>query len=183
MLADEYLGFKRSLDERGIVFSFTGFLSEGVLTSLGEALKQKMALADTDANLTRRVFSVFVEQVQNIIRYSAEQVRGELDRPVRLSSGMIAVGVEQGHFFVVCGNAVAATEVPRLRRRLEELQTMDREAIRAYYRRKLREPPDEDSEGGTLGLIEIARRASEPLQFAFRELDAGRSFFCLKVFI
>ena len=32
-----------------------------------------------------------------------------------------------------------------------------------------------------LGLIEIARRASDPIDYDFNAMDADRSFFCLKV--
>ncbi len=74
MLAKEYYGFKKSLDEKGIMVSFSGFVSEGILFALGEALKQKMTLDDTDINTAKKVFSVFVEQVQNVIRYSSDRV-------------------------------------------------------------------------------------------------------------
>ncbi|WP_439817195.1 SiaB family protein kinase [Zavarzinia sp. CC-PAN008] len=182
MLAPEYLSFRSALHDQGVIFCFTGYLSEGVLFALGEALKQKLTLADADANVTKRVFSVFVEQVQNVIRYSSDRVGGAPE-PVELSSGLIAVGAEQQRFFVVCGNTVSNGEVPRLKDRLGVLQGLDKEAIRTLYRQKLREPPEEDSKGATIGLIEIARRASEPLQFDFTPLDANSSFFCLKVFI
>ena len=39
MLAQQYAGIKRDLDEKGIIFSFSGYLSEGILYSLGEALR------------------------------------------------------------------------------------------------------------------------------------------------
>lgn len=183
MLARDYFGFYGELAEKGIIFSFTGYVSEGILFSLGEALKQKMAIEETDANITKRVFSVFVEQVQNIIRYSADRVSGDLGRRVELSSGMITVGAEAGRFFVVCANVVSRDDVPRLRQRLEQLAGMDRQAIKAFYKEKLKAPPEEDSKGATLGLIEIARRASEPIQFDFCDIDADKAFFCLKAYI
>ncbi|MBS4096725.1 MAG: SiaB family protein kinase [Sulfuricella sp.] len=183
MLVQEYYGFQQDLNRKGIVFSFTGYVSEGILFALGEALKQKMALDETDANVTRKVFSVFVEQVQNIIRYSVDRVEGELDKKVELSSGMIAVGREEQRFFVVCGNIVSQNDVPMLRERLQKLATMDKDALKAHYKEKLREPSEEQSRGGSIGLIEIARRASEPIEFDFMDIDPGRAFFCLKAYI
>lgn len=182
-LAQECYGFRSDLNAKGIVFSFVGYVSEGILFALGDALKQKMALEETDRNLTKRVFSVFVEQVQNIIRYSADRVEGETDRPVELSSGLVAVGMEDGRFFVLCGNTIRTLDSPRLRDRLAHLQGMDKTAIKAFYKEKLREPPEEDSRGGSIGLIEIARRASEPLQFDFLDLPEGQTFFALKAYI
>lgn len=182
-LAPQYRAFKRMLDERGILFSFSGYLSEGILYSLGDTLRQKMTLDETDITTIKKVFSVFIEQAQNIIRYSAEKVLGNVGKSVELSSGMVTIGTEQGRFFIVCANTILEEDVPRLKQRLEVLQKMDKDEIKAYYKEQLREAPDEGSRGATIGLIEIARRASEPIQFDFDRIDAEKFFFCLKVSI
>ena len=183
MLGQQYAAFKRELDSKGIIFSFSGYLSEGILYSLGEALREKMVLEDADGPTVRRVFSVFVEQMQNIIRYSAEKVLGNFGKSVELSSGMVTIGTENGRFFIVCANTILEEDVPRLRQRLETLQKMDKDEIKAYYKEQLREAPDEKSRGATIGLIEIARRASEPIQFDFERIEDDKFFFCLKVSI
>lgn len=182
-LAKQNREFKRVLDERGILFSFSGYLSEGILYSLGDTLRQKMTLDDTDLTTIKKVFSVFIEQAQNIIRYSAEKVLGNVGKSVELSSGMVNIGTEGNRFFIVCANTILEEDVPRLRERLEILQKMDKDEIKAYYKEQLREAPDEKSRGATIGLIEIARRASEPIEFDFDRIDAEKHFFCLKVSI
>jgi len=183
MLAERYRAFKSMMDERGIIFSFSGYLSEGVLYSLGEALRHKMTLEDTDITTVKKVFSVFVEQSQNIIRYSADKLVGPGDHGIELSSGMVTIGREEGHFYIVCANSMRQDQVEKLRERLETLKSMDKEEIKTYYREQLREAPDADSRGGTIGLIEIARRASAPIEFDFKPEDNGTSFFCLRVSI
>ncbi len=182
-LAQHYRLFKRELDRRGIIFSFSGYLSEGILYSLGDALRQKLTLEDTDLTTIKKVFSVFIEQAQNIIRYSAEKLLSTEGKSVELSSGMVTIGTEEGRFFIVCSNTVLEDDVERLKSRLERLQKMDKTEIKAYYKEQLREAPDENSRGATIGLIEIARRASEPIEFDFDRIDAAKHFFCLKVCI
>jgi hypothetical protein len=182
--ADDYNQYRQWLTGQGVIFSFSGYLSEDMLTTLGDALKKRMALAETDTNVAKRVFSVFVEQVQNIIRYSSDRVSGSAP-PVEMSAGMVSVGAEAGRFFVICGNAVEAAKVETLRERLDFLAGLDRDALRAYYREKLREPPETDSLGASIGLIEIARRSSEPVahDFVWMDPDRQRAFFCIKAYI
>ncbi|EGV29909.1 hypothetical protein ThidrDRAFT_3029 [Thiorhodococcus drewsii AZ1] len=182
-LAEEYLDSYQRMVAQGVIFSFVGYVSDGILFSLGEALKQKMRLDATDTNVTKRVFSIFVEQVQNIIRYSAERLEDERGSPSELSSGMIIVGREQGHFFVLCGNRVLREEGATLMRRLSELAAMDRDSIKSYYREKLREPAEAASRGASIGLIEIARRSSRPIEFGLTPFPGEHDFFCLKAFI
>jgi len=183
MLAEEYFSFRNILAQKGIIFSFSGYVSEGILFALGDALKQKMAIEDTDTNTMKRVFSVFVEQVQNIIRYSADRLSGDVGKPVELSSGIIAVGQENGKFFVICANKIRQDDMDRLREKLDHLKSLDREGIKAFYKEKLREEPDPESKGASIGLIEIARRSSAPIDFDFMPGDDGYAFFCLKAFI
>ncbi|MBS1192000.1 MAG: hypothetical protein H6R10_3792 [Rhodocyclaceae bacterium] len=183
MFAQDYYDFHQGLAKQGIILSFTGYVSEGILFALGDALRQKMALDEADANVTKRVFSVFVEQVQNIIRYSAERVEGNLGKRVELSSGTITVGREGERFFVVCGNVVRQEDALAMRERLSALAAMSREELKLHYKEKLKEPPEGRSRGASLGLIEIARRASSPIQFDFIDIDDAAAFFCLKAYI
>lgn len=183
MLAADYYVIREDLQGKGVIFAFSGYVSETVLFALGEALKHKLEAEATDSNITKKVFSVFVEQVQNIIRYSAERIdTPEHSSAADLSAGLVMVGNEFGRFFVVCGNIMPQSEERPLRHRLQHLATLDKESLREYYRQQLREP-EGSAKGGNIGLIEIARRASEPLQFDFLPVSQGQSFFCLKAYI
>lgn len=183
MLAKEYYEFKSGLNQKGIIFSFTGYISEKILFALGEAIRQKMAVEAVGPGLTKKVFSVFVEQVQNIIRYSEDKIAGGDGKSQVLSSGVIIVGEEQGHFFIVCGNMVSTQSMEKLKERLAHLATLDKAQLKAFYKEKLKAPPEDESQGATIGLIEIARRSSEPVEWDFLQTDPSQAFFCLKAYI
>jgi hypothetical protein len=180
----DFISFHHASRRNGVLLSFNGDVSEKVLFSLGEVLKLRMVQGEADASVAKRVFSVFVEQAQNVIRYSADRIAGSgPDAAGAVSAGMIVVGVEGGRFFVACGNEVPAADVPPLRDKLARIAAMNPEELKAYYREKIRLPPDEGSVGGSIGLIEIARRSSAPVEFDFRDVGADRSFFCLKAYV
>ncbi|NEU12286.1 hypothetical protein G3T14_09085 [Methylobacterium sp. BTF04] len=184
MLAHDFRNFFDASRRQGVILSFGGDISENVLFSLGEVLKLRMSQGETDATVAKRVFAIFVEQAQNVIRYSADKVSQPPAKSGGLiSAGVIVVGVEAGRFFVVCGNEVPNADVPNLRSRLDHLAGMTGDELKAFYREKLRQPPDEGSLGGSIGLIEIARRSSAPVEYDFQDLGPERSFFCLKAYI
>ncbi|KQO49143.1 MULTISPECIES: SiaB family protein kinase [unclassified Methylobacterium] len=183
MLAQDFKSFFETSKRNGIILSFGGDLSENVLFSLGEVLKLRMIQGETDATIAKRVFSIFVEQAQNIIRYSADKLPTDRASGGMISAGMIVVGVENGHFFVVCGNEIPKADAAILRERLDHIAGMSSEELKRFYREKLRQAPDEGSLGGSIGLIEIARRSSAPVEFEFHDLGSERSLFCLKAFI
>jgi hypothetical protein len=183
MLAADHYRMKMESNQHGIIFSFNGFISEGILFALGDALKKKMSMDDTDVSTMKRVFSVFIEQAQNIIRYSAETLVQGGREDSRLSSGLITVGFEEGRFFVVCGNLLRRPEAPALQARLEKIRGLDPAGIKAFYLERIKDPLESASKGANLGLIEIARRASAPIQYDFIDIDEENSFYCMKVFI
>ena len=48
------------------------------------------------------------------------------------------------------------------------------------YKETLRSGPEEGSKGASIGFIEIARRASKPIEFDFIETDDRFAFFALE---
>lgn len=183
MLATDYFRYEQDIKDKKIILSFAGYISEGLLFSMGDILKQKMASEETDINTTKKVFSIFIEQVQNIIRYSSEKIRDDVGNKAEISSGVVSVGNEAGQFFVVCGNTMLSDDAAKLRTRLEHLRSLGKDEIKAYYKERLKEPPEADSKGASIGLIEIARRSSRPIEFDFMVIDEQKTFFCLKAYI
>jgi hypothetical protein len=67
----------------------------------------------------------------------------------------------------------------KLKVTLEQLQGADKETIRQLYREGMSKSNEHDGPGAGLGLLEIARRASHPISFAFMDVDADHVDFFL----
>lgn len=68
-------------------------------------------------------------------------------------------------------------------RRIAELATLDKAALKAAYKTQLHKPRDPGAASGAgLGLIDIARRAGAPLRASLSpSAQAGWDFFSLSV--
>jgi hypothetical protein len=162
-----YLSFRKELADRGIVFSYSGYLNEDILSGIGNALRSKMTIDRTEEKISRAVFSAFVEQVQNVIRYSAEtstqassgEVAGE--EALVLPYGLVAIGeYPDGQHFVTCCNMVLSSDTKKLSEQLESIRGLDRKELGALMRQQLRDGPPEGSKGAGVGFIAIAREAN-----------------------
>ena len=186
MIAKEMLAFREELSRQGILFCYSGYMTEDVLSGIGITLKQKLAIENTDKKVARGVFSLFVEQVQNIIRYSAEVEptdKGPGDVGIELRYGLLTVGQKDGRHFVACANMVPRRDVERLRANLTRIQNMDQEGLKALYKEILKGETPEGSKGAGVGFVDIARRATHGFEFDFTEVDDGFSYFSLKAYI
>jgi hypothetical protein len=84
---------------------------------------------------------------------------------------------------VFAGNLVERADVERLRAKLTRIRGMSKDELKALYKEQLRAAPEEGSKGAGLGFVEIARRASKPIEFDFAEIDGTHAFFALKATI
>jgi uncharacterized protein DUF6272 len=184
MFASDLFELRSILHRQGIIFAYSGYVTEPVLSGVGEALKRKLVIDDADTKTLRSVFAVFVEQMQNIIRYSADTLWRDPETDVTPSAeirhGILTIGKENDEYVLYSGNLVRREDVERLRDRLTTIRDMSKDELRAMHKERLRAGPEEGSKGAGLGFMEIARRASKPIEFDFVDVDADYAFFSLK---
>jgi hypothetical protein len=178
MLAGEMFDLRRLLHRNGISYCYSGSMTEEILLGIGNAIRKHMQAQEADSQTAKRVFAVFVEQVQNVIRYSAEKIVDDQD--VELSFGILAVGNDDGTIFVSCSNIVDAADVPRLKAALVKIKSLDKDGLKALYKDTLRGETPDGSKGAGVGFIDIARRAPGGIEFDFAPIDDDSSFFTLK---
>ncbi|TIH12957.1 hypothetical protein D0S45_16685 [Marinifilum sp. JC120] len=181
MLAKDMYDFRNYLQNTGIIFCYSGYVTDDILVGIGNAIKQKLTIDEEDSNTTRAVFSVFVEQVQNVIRYSAE-IETTHDM-TELRYGVITVGKKDNRVFITCGNIIKTCDKERLGSKLAQIQGMDKKELNKLWKETLRNDPPEGSKGAGVGLIDIARRARKGFTFDFAEVNDVHSFFTLKAYI
>ncbi|HYD98844.1 MAG TPA: SiaB family protein kinase [Alphaproteobacteria bacterium] len=183
MQANELLDMRKALADKQGLFFYSGYVSEKFLTGMGDVLRRRLDASPASLVQARNLFAVFVEHVQNIIRYSAENLSAAEDGDDDVRYGVIVIGTEAERFFITCGNLVHHRHVERLRARLEKIQGMDKDALKVHYKEQMKAPPEEASKGAGLGLIDIARRASQPIQFDFAPYSDDYAFFSLKTVV
>jgi len=176
---------KKYFNSSGIFLCLCGPISQDLLSEVGDTLRAKLKLENAKAHTVFRVFSILVEQTQNIIHYSAERIppNGADDKAKELSSGIIAVGREDGHYFVLCGNIIRNEAIDSISGKIEKVRSMDKDQPNQYYRHQRRLQPEESSKGAGLGFIELARKASKPIEYEFKPIDENVSFFSVKTVI
>jgi hypothetical protein len=179
--------FYRELQNDGILFCYSGPATQALVEGIGELLKKSLPAEDVGMTTTRNIFAIFIEQIQNIIHYSAEIVKdgGSSGTDGEIRQGVIVGGREQNEdkrFFVMCGNYVERYKGRILAEKIEAMRSLNREELKALYKiQRRRAPTTEDSKGAGLGFLEMARKASRPPDYCITEIDDRYSFFSLKV--
>jgi hypothetical protein len=92
---------------------------------------------------------------------------------------MILITQDEGHVTIMCGNRIAQKDTLDLRERLNQISNADKETIRQLYREGMSNSKEHEGPGAGLGLLEIARRSSQPISYAFVDIDKDTVDFIL----
>ncbi|MDN3522521.1 biofilm regulation protein kinase SiaB [Halomonas ramblicola] len=172
----DLLSMRESYERDRIMLCFNGPISRSLIEEIGKALRNYLDTQQATPSSAMDVFAVYIEMTQNIRHYARRQ--GYDDRQ---ASATVAVAQDaEGHYLVSAGNLVEEADGERLVRTIESLAALDRAELKAAYKRQLRRPRDAEGDAGAgLGLLDMARKSSHPLEASLQPLPSRQSFFSL----
>lgn len=177
----EYSGLIKGLD---IDIIYSGPMWDDGIKGIAEMVKTHLENDEIPGSAARRVFSVFIEQVTNVLMYSAEKEKYVMpgDETVEVSTGMLVLGQKGSKYFIQTGNVIRSERAGFIKDSIDHLNSLDKEELRMYRRERLNSVNDNaESKGAGLGLIEIAKRATAPITYSFEPTDENSVYFTLYV--
>lgn len=175
-----------NLESKHIVITYNGSLWAEIIEELASTLQKRMAFDELPLSVSRAVFSVFIEQTNNMLMYSAETERFEKadGSHVEAPKGTFILGIAGKMYFIQTGNIIKNESIEMVKSRIDYLNTLDKAGLRKYYNKQIGiDDTNPESKGAGLGLIEVARRANTPIEYSFTPYDEKRSFFSMYVTI
>lgn len=182
MKIDTLIEIKEILNNNDIILSFSGFLSQTVIEELGNAIKLYLNIENTANNDISHVFSVFIEQTQNIRKYFASKPKERQTKEL-LSSGIILIGKIDDRFFVHSGNIIENNDVQLLKDKLDFIMKLNKDELKAFYKQQAKKELSDDSQSAGLGLIDMARKATKPITYNIVKVNENYSFYSLKIIV
>ena len=179
---ERLIGIQKMLGDSRILISFTGRFSQGIIQELGEAIKEHMKNEDNPQNKIFNVFSIFIEQTQNINNYFASKKNGTINETIT-GSAIVCIGEAKGHYFIWSGNLIENSDVPFLSDQLNLIQSSNKDQLKKLYKEQLKKDIQPGQNGAGMGLIDIARKSSLPIEYSFEERDKSFSFYELKAIV
>ncbi len=174
----------QSMHDNNIQFSYKGPLTQDILTSFGESIREKLHTDDCDEKVVRRIFAILVETAQNILKYSSD--RTEIPSAFMKDAGIGIIGIgnlTEKQFMVFSGNVIHPEEMPDIKARIDLLNSLTTAELTLHYQKQLKEGTITSDGSAGLGWIDIARKANRPLEYQFVELNSGDLFFEITIHI
>ena len=98
-----------------------------------------------------------------------------------IKSAVYYLGRKGGEYNVLVANYLTLDYIPTLKARLDKINNLDKEGLRSYYKEVLNNGQYSVHGGGGLGMIDIARKSGNKLDYDFSNLNTDYGIFTLKI--
>jgi hypothetical protein len=161
---------EKMMKER-LMFVYRGVVTNENSVPLLVLLEKEMENSEFGFLGRKRLFMFVLESLQNVTRHSTKDIHAGMS--------MVVYSKNDDGYTVTTGNVLQTTSVEDLRLRLKEINSLEPEEIRDVYRKMLSSAEFSNKGGAGLGLIEMAKKTGNKLDYDFVPLDNLLSYFIL----
>jgi hypothetical protein len=168
--------------EGNIILFYKGNVDSDVINHILDTVEEKMIAANEQSRLRKKVYNVLVESLQNLYHH-VDKVPSDFEDQSADRYGMLAVNKAGSGYRIITGNFVHLDNAQKLEEKIKRINRSSHEEIKELYKFILNHQRISAKGGGGLGLVDIARKTGNKLEYSFREYNDAYSFFYLDIFI
>lgn len=157
--------------DENILISYIGEVSFDIINVLIKMVRQ--ALGENEKFPTKKIYGITVECLENVNRHGVNQNV--------LTDCVFVLSRKDKSFFVTTGNYVKSEYIEGIKESLEEINSMDLEGKKKFYKENLIKGKISEKGGAGIGLIDVAIKSELPLNYRFVEVDNSKAFFVLNI--
>jgi hypothetical protein len=165
-----------------VLIAYKGSVSSELISNVLEVVESRMDDYSEASKIRKKVYNVLVESLQNLYHH-IDALPPELQKDYDEKFGILVVSRVESKYKISTGNFIETANVDQLQSRLDKINSMSPDELKDMYKFILNHQRLSQKGGGGLGLVDIARKTGNPLEYSFHEFNEQFSFFNLDVYI
>jgi len=162
-----------------VVVNHKGFVSLDIVDDILHNLKVYLFHKELDKLMRKRVYSLSVECLDNIVKHSdlnEEEHDLLINYPPRFIVEKIA-----DDFLIHTGNIILNNNINDVISRLDKLNKLKIEGINNLYKKSLANAEISEKGGAGLGLIVMAKTTKQKIKYDFEKINDKFSYFAMQL--
>jgi hypothetical protein len=167
---------ERIMAENNVYLIWSGHISHDVGKEVVSFAETRLGGDETGSGMRKRVFSVLVEILENVARYSpGKEAEEQFGMPLAM------IRVAGNGYSLSTGNLILNSDVKNLRELIEQVNSHDKPGLNDLLKRSLEDQNPEIESTGNMGLIEMAKKSGTKLRYEFEGINDLYSYYTLTV--
>lgn len=173
---EEISQLERLMAENNVYLIWSGHISPDVGKEVLSFTETKLSEEEIESNLRKRVFSILVEILENVAKYSpGREAEEKFGMPVAM------IRLDDKIYSLTTGNLILNSKVDHLREKLDTINKYDKIGLKELFRKSLSGQTIDNDSTGNMGLIDMARKSGSKLVYQFDKIDNIYSYYTLTV--
>ncbi len=168
--------------EGNIILFYKGNVDSDVINHVLDTVEDKMVAVNEQSKLRKKVYNVLVESLQNLYHH-VDRVPEDFEEQGSEKYGLLVVKKVEGGYRIITGNFVHAENIEKLEEKIKRINRSSHDEIKELYKFILNHQRISAKGGGGLGLVDIARKTGNKLEYTFKEYNKKYSFFYLNILV
>jgi vacuolar-type H+-ATPase subunit I/STV1 len=165
-----------------VILFYKGNIDSDVINHILDTVEGKMAEVNENPKLRKKVYNVLVESLQNLFHH-VDSVPDDFEDQESEKYGILLIKKSEGSYKITTGNFVQSDNIEKLEEKIKRINRSSHEEIKELYKFILNHQRISAKGGGGLGLVDIARKTGNRLDYSFVEYNKRYSFFYLNILI
>jgi hypothetical protein len=171
-----------NLSKGDVILAYKGSITSELINDILEGVEKKLEEADADSKLRKKIYNVLVESLQNLFHH-IENTHEGLEEPLDPKFGVLVVTREQDIYRVTTGNFINSRRIKFLKEKIDKINSLSKDELKDMYKFILNHQKLSAKGGGGLGLVDIARKSGNKLEYEFFNYNDNYYFFNLTITI
>lgn len=168
--------------ESDVILYYKGNVDSDAINYILDTVEYKLIVVNEKSRLRKRVYNVLVESLQNLYHH-VDKVPEDFEDQKSEKFGILLVEKFGNGYKIITGNFVRADHVGKLEERIKKINKSTHEEIKELYKFILNHQRISTKGGGGLGLVDIARKTGNKLEYTFKQYNDRYSFFYLDILV
>jgi hypothetical protein len=168
--------------KNNVILYYKGNVDSDVINHVLDTVEDKMVKVNEQAKLRKKVYNVLVESLQNLYHH-VDKVPDDFEDQTSEKFGLLIVEKVANGYKIITGNFVHADNIEKLEEKIKRINRSSHEEIKELYKFILNHQRISAKGGGGLGLVDIARKTGNKLDYTFKVYNDKYSFFYLNILV
>ena len=172
--------YYQELSKGDVILAYKGSITSELINDVLEGVEKKLDEAHEESKTRKKIYNVLVESLQNLFHHIEEYHEG-IDENLDPKFGVLVIERENGLYKVTTGNFVNSTKIKFLKEKIDKINSLTKDELKDMYKFILNHQKLSAKGGGGLGLVDIARKTGNKLEYAFYNYNNNYYFFNLTI--
>ncbi len=165
-----------------VLLAYKGSITTDFINNVLDTVEAKLKDFNEESKIQKKVYNVLVESLQNLYHHIDElpdKFKDEYD----IKFGILIISKENSAYRISTGNFIRSEKIKYLKDKIDKINSLSKEELKDMYKFILNHQKLSAKGGGGLGLVDIARKTGNKLNYMFQSFNNEFYFYTLDIFI